>query len=196
VQRTRGENEIIRQTGFTQLWILPVSSGAANTNRWVRDSDPLKIQYHKTKGLLYIMNKTLKTVLISVFATLSVCCVIVAGIILVPGILSTIQMQPVYEITDTFMTDLKAGNYESAITYLSQDTLQKVGNPDNLPSYFGIQKTINTFKRGISIESTNGERVEVSYGVIYADNTEGAIWLVMVKNSDTWKITGVTVKSK
>ena len=142
------------------------------------------------------MNKTLKTVLVSVFGTLTICLIAVVAIIFVPSILSSIRMKPIHEISDAFMTDIKTGDYEGASTFLSQETLKKIGDPNNLSSHFKIRQTIESFERGISMTASGGMKIEVAYGVVYTNKTEGTIWLVMVKNGDTWKITSLSVEDK
>lgn len=139
------------------------------------------------------MNKTLKIILIVAGVLLVVCCLLVAALAILPGIVKDRQMRPVYQAADGFMSDLVAGGYESAKTRLYLDTRQKVGPASNLPAYFHLPPGLSGFKRGISIGSIASGRFEVTYGVTYADGSERTIWLVMAHRDDVWWVVGVNV---
>jgi len=142
------------------------------------------------------MNKTVKTVLITVLVMITICGCLAIGVIFGPGIVSGIQMKPAYKVSDAFMNDIQTGDLEDAYILVSDEIRQNAGSAEALPVYLGILKPIESFDRGISMIKNNKVEISVAYGAVFSDQTEASIWISLVKSDDGWKITNVSVKDK
>jgi len=142
------------------------------------------------------MNKTVKTVLITIVVMIAICGCLAIGALFGPGLIRTIQMKPAYKIADMFMNDIQSGDLENAFTLVSDDIRQNAGSAEALPVYLGILKPIESFDRGISIINNNKVEISVAYGAVFSDQTEASIWLNLVKSEDIWKISSVSVREK
>jgi len=142
------------------------------------------------------MNKTVKTVLITVLVMTVLCCCVGAWVVFGPEIIRNIQMRPAHQVGDNFMESIQTGNYEDALPLISDHIRQEIHSAEDLPVYFGILKPIDVFDRGSSITSTDRTKFSAAYHVTFTDQTEATIWLEIIKYENIWKITGVKIQDK
>ncbi len=143
------------------------------------------------------MNKTVKTVLITILVMLAICGCLALGTFFGPGIVRSIQMKPAYKLADAFMNDLQAGNLEDAFTRVSEDLRQNAGSAEALPAYLGILSPIESFDRGsMSMISSDRQDITVTYSARLADQTEVTLWVKLGKTEAGWEISQVSVHDK
>jgi hypothetical protein len=80
------------------------------------------------------MTKKLFPILIAVFVTACICVLLAGGALLFPNIRSELELHPVYQVSDTFMLNLKLGRYEDAKIFLDDEL---AAHFDNLRMFWG-----------------------------------------------------------
>jgi len=140
--------------------------------------------------------KKILPILIAVIVTACICIFLAGGALFYPDVRSGVELRPVYQVSDTFMTNLKLGRYEDARIFLSDDLSAQVNKPEDILPVVGADQAIVEFQRGMTWRNTmyNFSRVEITYAVTFADGSQKLLFLVLEKPGDYWKIVDGVVK--
>lgn len=136
------------------------------------------------------MMKKLFPILIAVFVTVCVCVLLAGGALFYPSIRSELELRPVYQVSDTFMINLKLGRYEDTRIFLSDELAAQVQQPEDVLSLLGVEKDIRDFSRGTTWRNTmyNFSRVEVAYAITYVDGSRDLLIVALEQPGQYWQV--------
>lgn len=142
------------------------------------------------------MLKKLLPILIAALVTACICVLLAGGALMFPSVRSNLELRPVFQVSDTFMTNLKLGRYEDARIFLSDDLSAQVSKPEDILPVVGANQAIVEFQRGMTWRNTmyNFSQVEITYAVTFADGSQKLLILSLEKPGKYWKVMDGVVK--
>src|SRR6266540_4201232 len=95
------------------------------------------------------MPKKSKTVwiIIGVIAGTIILCCSATAIYFYPPVFNSVHPNSIANKSNSFLTALSQKNFPVAFDLLTFETKDKVGTPDNLPSYIGFKSEIESFSK-------------------------------------------------
>jgi hypothetical protein len=142
------------------------------------------------------MTKKLFPILIAVFVTACICVLLAGGALLFPNIRSELELHPVYQVSDTFMLNLKLGRYEDAKIFLDDELAAQLRQPDDVLGLLGAGQDILDYERGATWRNTayGFSHVEIAYAVTFTDGSQKLLFLSLEKPAEYWKVVDGVVK--